>query len=318
LHAGEVPADLTKGVLVPLTDHIALVSLTRDVSTKSFLQAAAALQKQITRDFIPFWGLPATVDVFEDLESVPSDYHPVVLFGDTDELIGRLDFAIGGKYTEELIDNFDRDRMSGLHLNAFTRQPFALVEASDTWSVTLSHEVLEMITDPFGNRLIAAAHPIDRRERVKYLLEVCDPCQTVWYPVNGVPVSDFYTPRYFDPVGVEPGRYSFTGAIQAPQQILEGGYLSWIDPEDSGLYQLGAGETEPVLIADLVQLARSTAPLRTVVDTNARSPQLTRESLTPARTAPAALSAYEAVREASEGAGLRTAEAVVSVAVGAG
>ena len=303
---------------MPLTDHIALVSLTRDVSNKSFLQAAAAVQKQITRDFFPFWGLPATVDVFEDLESVPSDYHPVVLFGDSDELIGRLEFAIGREYTEELIDQFDRDRLSGLHLNAFTRQPFSLVEASDTWSVTLSHEVLEMITDPYGNRLIAAAHPVHRRQRVKYLLEVCDPCQAVWYPVNGVPVSDFYTPRYFDPVGVEPGRYSFTGAIRAPQEILEGGYLSWIDPEDSGLYQLVGGETEPALIADLVQLARSTAPLRTVVDTSASSPQVTRDSLTPASTAPAALSAYDSVREASEGAGLRTAEAVVSLAVGAG
>jgi hypothetical protein len=303
---------------VPLTDHIALVSLTSQLSTKSFLQAAAAVQKQITRDFVPFWGLPATVDAFEDLESVPSDYHPVVLFGDPEELVGRLDFAIGRQYTEELIDDFDRDRIAGLHLNAFTRQPFALVAVSDGWSVTLSHEVLEMIADPFGNRLIAAAHPIHRRERVRYLLEVCDPCQTVWYPVNGVPVADFFTPRYFDPVEVEPGRYSFTGALKAPLQILDGGYLSWIDPEDSGLYQLAGGETEPVQIADLLSLARSTAPLRTVIDTNPRTPQLTGDSLTPASTAQAALSAYDAVREASEGAGLRTAEAVVSVAVGAG
>jgi hypothetical protein len=303
---------------VPLTDHIALVSLTSQVSIKSFLQAAAAVQKQITRDFAPFWGLPATVDAFEDLESVPSDYHPVVLFGDPEELVGRLDFAIGRQYTEDLIDDFDRDRIAGLHLNAFTRQPFALVAASEGWSVTLSHEVLEMIADPFGNRLIAAAHPIQRRERVKYLLEVCDPCQAVWYPVNGVPVADFFTPRYFDPVGVERSRYSFTGALEAPLQILDGGYLSWIDPEDSGLYQLAGGETEPVQIADLLSLARSTAPLRTVIDTNPQTPQLTRDTLAPASTAPAALSAYDAVREASEGAGLRTAEAVVSVAVGAG
>ena len=103
--------------------------------------------------------------------------------------------------------------------------------------MTLSHEVLEMITDPFGNRLIAAAHPLDRDQRVRYLLEVCDPCQTVWYPVNGVPVADFFTPRYFDPVRVDRSRYSFTGALEYPLEIMEGGYLSWIDPEDSGLYQ---------------------------------------------------------------------------------
>jgi hypothetical protein len=307
----------TKGVLVPLTDHIALVSLTRDVSTKDLLRAAAAVQKQITRDFTPFWGLPATVDAFEDLESVPSDYHPVVVFGDADELMGQLDFAIGREYTTELIDDFERGRLSGLHLNAFTRQPFALVASSDAWSVTVSHEVLEMIADPFGNRLIAAAHPLDRRRRVKYLLEVCDPCQTMWYPVNGVPVSDFFTPRYFDPVEVEGSRYSFTGALERPLQILDNGYLTWIDPRDSGLYQMGAGETEAALIADLRQLARSSAPLRTVVDTNPRTPQLSLELLTPAGSV-AARGAYDAVLEASEGAGLRTAQAVVSLAAGVG
>ena len=303
---------------MPLTDHVALVSLTGDISTRNLLQASAAVQKQLTRDFTPFWGLRVTVDAFEDLASVPSDYHPVVVFGDADELMGRLEFAIGEEYAAQLVDDFERERLSGLHLNAFTRQPFALVAASDTWSVTVSHEVLELVADPFGNRLIAAAHPLDPRQRVKYLLEVCDPCQAMWYPVNGVPVSDFYTPRYFDPVGVDRSRYSFTGALEYPRQILEGGYLSWIDPADSGLYQLAAGESEPVLIADLAQLARSTAPLRTVVDGNTRTPQLTRESLTPASSAAAASGAYDAVIEASEGAALRTAEAVVSLASGAG
>jgi hypothetical protein len=300
-------------VLVPLTDHVAIVSLTSDIPSRSVLQAAAAVQKQITRDFTPFWGLNATVDAFEDLGSVPSDYRPVVLFGDPDELLGRVEVAIGERVTAELVDDFERERMSGLHLNAFTRQPFALVAANEAWSVVLSHEVLEMIADPYGNRLVAAAHPVDPRERVKYLLEICDPCQAMWYPVNGVPVSDFYTPRYFEPVAVAQTRYSFTGALERPLQILEGGYLSWIDPEDSGLYRLGAGAREPELVADLVQLSRSTAPLRTVIDANPGTPQLTGASLTPADSAFAAVGAHDAVVEASEGAALRIKEAVVSL-----
>ena len=303
---------------MPLIDHIAIVSLTDDVPMRHLMQATAAVQKQIERDLAPFWGLRATVNAFEDLQSMPSDYHPVVLFGDADELRGKLEFAIGDEYTAQLIDDFEQDRLSGLHLNAFTRQPFALVELSDTWSVTLSHETLEMIADPFGNRLVAAAHPQDPTERVKYLVEICDPCQAIWYPVNGVPVSDFYTPRYFDPVGVDPGRYSFTGAIEHPLQILPGGYLSWIDPDDSGLYQLSGDDHEPVLLADLFGLARSTAPLRTVVDTNPLSPKLSSEIMRPAGTAPAASDALGAAFRASEGAALRTAEAVVSLAEGAG
>jgi hypothetical protein len=299
-------------VLVPLTDHVAVVSLTSEVSTRSLMRAAAAVQKQITRDFTPFWGLRATVDAFEDLSSIPSDYRPVIVFGDADELAGRLEFAIGEQEAAQLIDDFERDRMSGLHLNAFTREPFALVSSEDAWSVTLSHEVMEMIADPFGNRLVAAAHPLDQRQRVKYLLEICDPCQVFWYPVNGVPVSDFYTPRYFDPVGVDRSRYSFTGALEYPRQIREGGFLCWIDPNDSSLYQLGAGMTEPVLLADLMQLQRSTAPLRTIVDS--RTPPVMQELLRPASSAPAAAEAYEAVLEASEGAALRTREALISLA----
>ena len=299
---------------MPLTDHVAIVSLTDRIEMRDVLRAAAAVQKQITRDFTPFWGLPATVDAFADLESVPSDYHPVILFGDAEELGGKLDVAIGADEAARLIDDFERDRMSGLHLNAFTRQPFALVEVEGYWSVVLSHEVLEMIADPYGNRLVAAMHPTEPNNRVKYLLEVCDPCQSMWYPVNGVPVSDFYTPRYFDPVQAEQGRYSFTGAITEPIEILDGGYLSWIDPSDSGLYQLTADAQEPTRIADLTQLARSTAPLRTVIDTDPRTPQLTPDVLRAATTAAAATGAYDAVLEASEGAALRTAQAVASLA----
>jgi hypothetical protein len=303
---------------VPLTDHIALVSLTRQIPTRDLLRAAAAVQKQLTRDFLPIWDLHATLDTFEDLASVPSDYHPIVLFGNADELVGELDVAIGPELAAQLIDDFERDRLGGLHLNSFTRQPFALVEASDAWSVVISHEVIEMIADPYGNRLVAAAHPLDETQRVKYLIEVCDPCQSVWYPVNGVPVSDFYTPRYFDPVGLTGGRYSFTGRLEHPLQILDGGYLSWIDPEDSALYQLEGGATEPVRMASLLDLARSTAPLRTIVDTNPRTPQLSWATLRPASTAVAVGSAFDAVAEASQGAALRTAEAVVSLATGAG
>jgi hypothetical protein len=303
---------------VSLVEHIALVSVTKDISMRDLLQCGAAVQKQLTRDFAPIWGMRATLDSFTDLASVPSDYHPIVIFGYAEELVGQVEEAIGPEYTAKLVDDFERGRLTGLHLNAFTRQPFSLVQATDAWSVTVSHEALEMRADRYGNHLIAAAHPTNRGERVKYLLEVCDPCQQVWYPVNGVPVSDFYTPRYFEPVAIPGGRYSYTGSIEEPLQILPGGYVTWIDPEDSSLYTLNAGDDTPVKVANLLQLARSTAPLRTVVDAMGHTPKLTLDSIRPAETAVAAGSAYDAVAEASEGAGLRTAEAVWSLATGAG
>ena len=299
---------------MPLTDNVALVSLTSDVPERDLMRVAAAVQKQVTRDFYPLWGLRATVAAFGELEDVPSDYHPVVVFGDPDELLGRLELEIGDVNAARLSEQFEGGRLGGIHLNAFTRQPFALIVASDGWSVTASHETLEMIADPFGNRLIAATHPINRDERVKYLLEVCDPCQTVWYPVNGVEVSDFYTPRYFDPVHNPAAIYSFTGALSKPLDILEDCYLSWIDPNDSGLYQLQGGEEQPVQVADILTLASSSAPLRTVVDGSPISPRITPGSIRPANSAVAGEDSIPAVRDAAQANAVRTAEAFLSLA----
>jgi hypothetical protein len=299
---------------MPLIDYVALVSLTRTISTSNLLQVGAAVQKQVTRDFSPLWGIRATVDVFERLEDVPNDYHPVVLFGEPDELLPQLEFNIGDIGAARLVEQFQAGRLGGIHLNAFTRQPFSLIKVEDGWSVAVSHEILEMLADPFGNRLIGAAHLLDPEERVKYLVEVCDPVQTVGYTVNGWIVSDFYTPRFFDPVHNPAAFYSFTGAIERPLQLIEGGYISWIDPRDSGLYSLQGGDEEPVLLADISSLATTSAPLRTVVDTNAMTPRLVPSAVRPARSAIDPASSHRAVRSASQASALRNAEAFLSLA----
>src|SRR4051794_19649682 len=107
------------------------------------MRVSAAAQKQLTRDFFPLWGLPATIDAFDDLESVPSDYLALVVFGDPNELVGYVEYAIGSERAARLLAGFRAERFSGLHLNSFTRQPFALVQLSEYWPVTVSHEMLE-------------------------------------------------------------------------------------------------------------------------------------------------------------------------------
>jgi hypothetical protein len=303
---------------VPLTQHIATVSLTRDVSIGSLLQATAALQKQITRDFTPIWGVPATVDAFEDLLTIPTDYYPVILFTDLRELAQQLEPLIGGQPAARLLDAFDRGRFGGIHLNSLTRQPLALVSAADVWTVVLSHEVLELLADPYGNHLVAGSHPTDRSRRVNYLVEICDPCQAIWYPVNGVPLTDFYTPRYFDPVGVDGVRYSFTGTLPGPLEVLENGYVTFLDPRDGALHQYHGGDTEPIELVGADVLSSTSAPLRTVVDANPRSPRISVETLRAAPNAAAADAPYRGVAEAAEGTGRDTAEAIYALAAAMG
>lgn len=141
-----------------LTPHVALVSDTPSVSFNQVAVVSAALQKQVTRDFGPLWDIDATVDGFDRLESIPVDYWPVILR-----------------------DDISQPGAAGYHTDD-NGQPLSLVQADANWALTTSHEVLEMLADPFGNRTLAgspppqAPAPISGFERVLYLVEVCDPC----------------------------------------------------------------------------------------------------------------------------------------------
>jgi hypothetical protein len=104
----------------------------------------------------------------------------------------------------------------------------------------MSHEVLEMLVDPQGTLTRAGNSLKSGQGRVEYLIEVCDPCQAsrFAYSSNSVMVSDFYTPQYFDPVKSSGVRYSFSGQVRGPREVLDGGYLSWFDPQTRHLFQL--------------------------------------------------------------------------------
>ena len=189
---------------MPLTQQLALVPDGVKVSSSELTRVASALSKQVARDFTPIWNVHATVDAFATLEDVPTDYWPIIIAKEVEDAAGFHDDEHG--------------------------QPFALVEFGPEWSLTASHECLEMLADPFGRRLRAgnmlpqAVKLRQPERRVRYLVEVCDPSEAgeFAYQVNGVLVSDFYTPDFFDPVTVSSVRYSFTGAIKAPPNGTEG------------------------------------------------------------------------------------------------
>jgi hypothetical protein len=54
--------------------HIALVTDKSQVVLNELAAVAAALQKQVLRDFAPIWGIQADVSAFGSLEDVPLDY----------------------------------------------------------------------------------------------------------------------------------------------------------------------------------------------------------------------------------------------------
>jgi predicted chitinase len=239
-----------------LIRQIALVSQSNLIPRGDVSKVAAAIQKQATRDLSPIWSVSATVDAFDNLDDVPIGYWPLVA-----------------------MDDINTPGAAGIHEDN-NGQPFALISASadlDVWSLTASHEAMEMLVDPFGRRMVAGdALPDSSQVRVSYLVEVCDPCESAEfaYSSNGIRVSDFYTPRYFDPTSADGVQYSFTGAMKGPRQILNGGYLSWQDPETSIWWQATKFDGAQVAIRQLGQLdltggksARSLIDSMTTVET---------------------------------------------------
>ena len=232
-------------------NHIALVSKTRKISFSDLTKVAAALQKQAVRDLGPIWGLQATVDAFEKLKDVPVGYWPIIIK-----------------------ENIDDPGAAGYHSDKY-RQPFSLVAYGDGWSLTCSHEMCEMLVDPFGNRMVSSGSIKKGQGRVNYLVEVCDPCESdkFAYSVNGIMLSDFYTPHYFDPVKAESVRYSFTGCITEPKQILKGGYLSWLDPETAKWWQATYFGTK-IVVKDITnQMEMLEGNMRSRMDRITASPQ---------------------------------------------
>jgi hypothetical protein len=201
-----------------LLRQVALVSESNKISASDVASVSAALQKQASRDLVQFWDVKATVDAFPRLEDVPIGYWPIIV-----------------------MDDIQMPGAAGVHEDK-NGQPFALVTSSDRleeWSLTASHEMIEMLVDPFGSRLVAADSPKADQGRVQILVEACDPSEAAEfaYTVNGVLVSDFYSPRFFDPIAASGVRYSFTGAIEEPRQVLRGGYLSWQDIASDSWWQ---------------------------------------------------------------------------------
>lgn len=219
-----------------LAARIGLVDLTGMVDSRLMAAVAAALNVQVTRDLPQFWPVKASVTFIADPELLTPGMWPVRI--------------VHGAAAEE----------AGCHIGAHN-QPFAKVintPCGDEWTLDASHEICEMLVDASGNALqpssplyLADGHLRDGDGMVEYLVAACEPCASAAaaYEIDGVMVSDFISPRYFDRLAMAGVRYSFAGSICAPRQILPGGRLSWIDPKSNELHQVARPDLagEPTL-----------------------------------------------------------------------
>jgi hypothetical protein len=233
---------------------VGLVDKTKDheFPAAALTPVASALTLQLQRDVMPIWGVNASVTVLASAKSIPAGVWPLYI-----------------------VDKLPPDE-GGFHLTK-SNQPYAKIVKGNTWTLDASHETIEMVIDPQGSRLhaanaIAVAGPSgfqDAPGKFEYLVEACDPCedQSFAYLVDDVLVSDFITPHFYDPVHATGVRYSFTGAITRPRQVLVNGYLSWLNPAAGEVQQARFFNNTP----EIVDLGPAKGALREFSDSKTRT-----------------------------------------------
>lgn len=176
-------------------------------------QYATALQRQVDNDLFPAWGVRADVSALATGTPIPAGAWPI-----------------------KMVDSIPGD--GGVHLDE-NNQPYAEAVNGPQMSIAISHELLEMLVDPWGNRFTpdAAIDPEAGGRQVYYLVEVADPCEVTSYTIDGVEVSDFVLPSFYIPDMPLPVDFchALTGGL--PQPVPSGCYISWIDPQDGAWHQ---------------------------------------------------------------------------------
>lgn len=188
----------------------------------------AALQAQIEQDFKPAWGFGA------DLHFVPKGGKPTP-----------------GHWWLGVFDNSDQAGALGYHDLTSEGLPFGKVfQATDKQYgedsvVTSSHELLEMLVDPYINLVAMFQSSNTAGTLVAY--EVGDPTQGDTYVKNGLHVSNFVLPPYFEPGPHAPGtKYDFLGLVTGTfPAIRPGGYYSYFHISRSSGWKQKMAQTAP-------------------------------------------------------------------------
>jgi hypothetical protein len=211
---------------------ISIVNHTNGKVTDEELQTAIrVINRQIAEDFTPYWSLAATLRLEGRSASQPDSAQAADMRGDA---------------VIYLWDKSDVEGALGYHFQNNRGIPFGFVftsiaeELGEPWSITLSHEALELIGDAETNQLAIGPHPDPAQDRsVFFWFEMCDAVEAESYEIEGVKVSNFLLPLYFTGTrdNDEPGaRNDYLGRAYKGQTLRSfginpGGYVGFFDPQ---------------------------------------------------------------------------------------
>jgi hypothetical protein len=188
--------------------HVAFLNFYKQLTAAEVRKVVNALQVQVNRDFAPAWGIEAELKYYNSPKEVPDHAWQMVILESSDEAgdLGYHELTPSGK------------PLGRVFAGTINRQ-------KDSWTNTLSHELLEMLGDPETSRYVFRQHR--NGSGILYAYENCDACQdsSFGYKINGVLVSNFVYPSWFEEYHPPGTRFDHLKLIKKAFELLPGGYI---------------------------------------------------------------------------------------------
>ncbi len=199
---------------------VAITNASTCLSDKQVAAAIPALQRQVTVDFRAYWETDCQLT-----------------------FLPREEPLAEGWWQISVTDNPDQAGALGYHELTSRGTPLGKVFAGLDleWRLVDGYaepRVTRNAADPWINRCAQGS------DGKIYALEVCDAVESdrLGYEIDGVLVSDFITPSWFEPTHAD--RVDFKRRILNPLQLASGGYISVLDA-GGGWTQIAA-QGEPI------------------------------------------------------------------------
>lgn len=201
-----------------MIQRIAVVNESTKLSEETASNMVRACAEQLRRDVCPAWGWSVVeVELAAHADEVLFGI-PIVTLRDRADVDGAAGYH----------DEDERGRERGFVFVADVLRYGTLLRGPDSVSAVLSHELIELVADPFCTRW-EDGPKIDQGSM--YAFELADPVQGHSYPIaiNGVDVSvsDFVLPSWFDGGREDGGTglVDYLGVCPGPFQLAPGGYM---------------------------------------------------------------------------------------------
>ncbi|GAA2228412.1 hypothetical protein GCM10010430_05120 [Kitasatospora cystarginea] len=212
---------------------IEVTNESRTLTDDEVKAAIPALQTQVSRDFAPVWGTDAQLS-FAAPAALSDDSWWLVVLDDSDQA-GALGY-------HDVTSNF----LPLGKVFAGTDKKYG-----QQWTVTASHELLEMLGDPDID-LVVFDQPTGTTGRL-YAMEVCDApeAEEYAYKIGDTLVSDFVHPSWFQPHAAngngnaDGAGFDHGGFIKKPLELLPGGYIGVFDVSSGTGWTQQTGSESP-------------------------------------------------------------------------